>query len=148
MFTSARKKLSLNAGRPSISDDTKETIKAFLERPGISYCKPGRNDTVTVVKIIKVSKNTSPNTIYFGQFEKSWIYSTRNMSTQHISVHYIDKSNIIINDLIDAVYIPGTLQIHHVNRISQSCIEFYYNSPYKKESTKVSIYHQIYVRSE
>ena len=56
----------------------------------------------------------------------------------NISVHYIDKSNIIINDLADAVYIPGTLQIHHVNRISQSCIEFYYNSPYKKESTKVS----------
>ena len=49
---SARKKISLELGRPVISAESKEKVIHFLERPDIvnleelEYCKPGRADTV------------------------------------------------------------------------------------------------------
>ena len=46
VFNSARKQASLHAGRPSISDEVKQPVISFLGRPYISYCKPGRSDTV------------------------------------------------------------------------------------------------------
>ena len=42
VFSSARKKISLELGRPVISAEFKERVTHFLERPDISYCKPGR----------------------------------------------------------------------------------------------------------
>ena len=35
------------------------------------------------------------------------------------------------------IYIYGTLQIHHLERVSQSEITFYYNSPYKQLAQKL-----------
>ena len=46
VFTSARRKVSLSVCCPCISEETKCQIIAFLERPDMSYCKPGRADTV------------------------------------------------------------------------------------------------------
>ena len=46
VFCSARKKISLELGHPVISAEFKERVIHFLERPDISYCKPGRADTV------------------------------------------------------------------------------------------------------
>ena len=46
VFSSAGKKTSLELGRPVISAKFKERVIHFLERPDISYCKPGRADTV------------------------------------------------------------------------------------------------------
>ena len=46
VFSSARKKISLELGRPVISAEFKERVIHFLERPDISYCKPGKADNV------------------------------------------------------------------------------------------------------
>lgn len=46
IFASARKSTS-SAGRPSSGTiKNKEVVMSFLERPDISYCKPGRRDTI------------------------------------------------------------------------------------------------------
>ena len=45
VFTSARRRTTDNRGRPHIPDETIEAI-LLLERPDISYCSPGREDTV------------------------------------------------------------------------------------------------------
>ena len=34
------------SGRPSMSEEQREKISAFLKRPDIAYCKPGRKDTL------------------------------------------------------------------------------------------------------
>ena len=46
VFSSARKKISLELGHPVISAEFKERVIHFLERPDISYCKPGKADNV------------------------------------------------------------------------------------------------------
>ena len=46
VFCSARKKISLELECPVISAEFKERVIHFLERPDISYCKPGRAGTV------------------------------------------------------------------------------------------------------
>ena len=46
VFCSARIKISLELGHPVISVEFKERAIHFLERPDISYCNPGRADTV------------------------------------------------------------------------------------------------------
>ena len=46
VFESARKKLTSYMGRPTIPEETRKALVSFLERPDISYCKPGRGDTV------------------------------------------------------------------------------------------------------
>ena len=46
VFCSARIKISLELGHPVISVEFKERAIHFLERPDISYCNPGRPDTV------------------------------------------------------------------------------------------------------
>ena len=58
-------------------------------------------------------------------------------SILEIQVEYLNKSDIIVLKLDDAIYIKGTLQIHHLERVGKSNINFYYNSTYKK-SSKVS----------
>ena len=45
VFSSARKKISLEHGSPVISAEFKERVIHFLERPYISFCKPGKGDT-------------------------------------------------------------------------------------------------------
>jgi len=50
VFNSARKQISLNSRRLSISVEVKQQVVSFLERPDISYCKPGRADTVYIGK--------------------------------------------------------------------------------------------------
>ena len=46
VFCSARKKISLELGYPVISAEFKERVIHFLDRPDISYCKPGRADSL------------------------------------------------------------------------------------------------------
>ena len=52
----------------------------------------------------------------------------------NIKVEYIDKSEVVVNDLSDAVEVKGTLKIHHIDRIITSQVKFYYNSTYKELS--------------
>ena len=61
VFCSARKKISLELGRPVISAEFKERVIYFLERPDISYCKPGRAALSIVVKTIGVIKYIDQN---------------------------------------------------------------------------------------
>ena len=47
LFTSVKKELpNSSKGHPSILKTTKEAVMLFLDRPDISYCKPGQKDTV------------------------------------------------------------------------------------------------------
>ena len=50
--TSAWRKLDHNSilGRAKISSGLRQTVISFLEKPDISYCKPGRKDTVYIGK--------------------------------------------------------------------------------------------------
>ena len=56
-------------------------------------------------------------------------------SILEIQVEYLDKSDILVLKLHDAVYIKVTLQIHHLKRVGKSKGNFYYNSTYKKWSS-------------
>ena len=51
-----------------------------------------------------------------------------------VKVKYTDKSEIVFLNLDDAIYIHGTLKIHHVERINETNLDFYLNSPYKHEA--------------
>ena len=52
-----------------------------------------------------------------------------------LNVEYLDQGDIRDLRLAeDSVYVYGTLQIHHVKRLSINTVEFRYNSPYKVES--------------
>ena len=46
MYESRRRTVDVSLGRQKIPVETKELLIGFLERPNISYCKPGRGDTV------------------------------------------------------------------------------------------------------
>ena len=39
-----RKKLVITKGRPALATETRDMVVSFLERPDMSYCKPGRKD--------------------------------------------------------------------------------------------------------
>ena len=52
-----------------------------------------------------------------------------------IQVEYLNKSDILVPKLDDAIYIKGTLQIHHLERVGKSKVYFYYNSTCKKSSS-------------
>ena len=54
-----------------------------------------------------------------------------------ICVYYIDKADIIIPNVDDAIYVKGTLGVHHVERSSNNVISFYEFSNYKTKSTKL-----------
>ena len=41
-------------------------------------------------------------------------------NAMNVKIDYIDKSDVTVLDLSDAVYIYGTLQIHHLERVSKS----------------------------
>ena len=66
VFSSAGKKISLELGWPVISAKFKERVIHFLERPDISYCKPGRADTVYC------GKNDSGDKIYKSKHHLLW----------------------------------------------------------------------------
>ena len=52
VFTSAQRKFDHNSilGQPKISSGLRETVILFLEKPDISYCKPGRKDMAYIDK--------------------------------------------------------------------------------------------------
>ena len=52
-----------------------------------------------------------------------------------IQVEYLDKPDILVPKLDDAIYIKGTLQTHYLERVGKSKVNFYYNSTYKKSSS-------------
>ena len=57
---------------------------------------------------------------------------------------YFDKTEITAVNVKDSVLIPGTLIIHHVDRVSSNLIELYKNLNYKVSSKVVkSIQHQM-----
>ena len=66
VFCSARKKISLELGHPVISAEFKERVIHFLELPDVSYCKPGRADTVYC------GKNNRGDTIYKSKHYLLW----------------------------------------------------------------------------
>ena len=41
----------------------------------------------------------------------------------------LDKTEV---DVTNAVYVPGTLQVHSVKTVGKSKLDFYTNSPYKE----------------
>ena len=53
-------------------------------------------------------------------------------SISEIQVEYLDKSDILVPRLDDAIYIKGTLQVHHLEQVGKSKVNYYYNSTYKK----------------
>ena len=54
------------------------------------------------------------------------------MLTQFWKFEYLDKSDILVPKLDDAIYIKDTLQIHHLERVGKSKVNF--NSTYKESS--------------
>ena len=46
VFASSRRRIGTCLGWPSVSTEKRDTVKSFPERPDISYCKPGRRDTI------------------------------------------------------------------------------------------------------
>ena len=66
VFSSARKKISLELGHPVISAEFKERVIHFMERPDISYCKPGRAD------IVCCGKNDRGDKIYKSKHYTLW----------------------------------------------------------------------------
>ena len=61
-------------------------------------------------------------------------FASYSNSILEIQVEYLDKSDILVLKLDDAIYIKGTLQIHHLERVGKSKVNFYYNLTYKKSS--------------
>ena len=53
-------------GRPTIPEETRKALVSFLERPDISYCKPGRGDTVYC------GKNQAGEKIYKSKHYLLW----------------------------------------------------------------------------
>ena len=53
-------------------------------------------------------------------------------SILEIQVEYLDKSDILVPKLDDAIYIKCTLQIHHLERVGKPKGNFYYKPTYKK----------------
>ena len=45
---------------------------------------------------------------------------------------------IIYHNLNSAIYVQGTLKIHHVERINLNKIDVYYNSPYQQQAEKLT----------
>ena len=60
-------------------------------------------------------------------------------SILEIQVEYLDKSDIPVPKLDQAIYIKGTLQIHHLQRVGKSKVNFYYNSTYKNSSNLLRV---------
>ena len=71
VFSSARKKISLELGHPVISAEFKERVIHFLERPDISYCKPCKSRQFIVIKTIEVIKYINQNITSCGQ-SRTW----------------------------------------------------------------------------
>ena len=55
-----------------------------------------------------------------------------------IKVEYLDSSEITAFDLDDAIYVKGTLQLHHLECVTKSRIKFFFNSTYKKLSNMLT----------
>ena len=53
-----------------------------------------------------------------------------------IILYQIKKQNIEFLNLDNAIYIHGTLKIYHVERITETNLDFYLNSPYNHEAVK------------
>ena len=68
MCESGRRSVDVNLGRPKISVENNELLRAFLERPDISYCKPGRGDTVYC------GKNEMGDKIYKSKHYLLWTF--------------------------------------------------------------------------
>ena len=55
-----------NQGRPSVSDSAKDKLLSFLKQPDISYCSPGRRDTVYM------GKDASGERVYIEKYYLLW----------------------------------------------------------------------------
>ena len=68
VYESGRRSVDVNLGRPKISVENNELLLAFSERPDISYCKPGRGDTVYC------GKNEMGDKIYKSKHYLLWTF--------------------------------------------------------------------------
>ena len=78
-----------------------------------------------VYQDVSAAKVVIQNASHFAEYAKS---------VCNIHVLYLDQADIIQLDLSSAIYVYGTLKIHHVKRISPSTLHFCFNSNYKRES--------------
>ena len=71
-FKSAQRKLDHNGilGWPKISSGLIEAVILFLEKPDISYCKPGRKDTVYIGKDENRESQYQPHHYIFWTFKE------------------------------------------------------------------------------
>ena len=83
VLCSARKKISLELRHPVISAEFKQRVIHFLERPDISYCKPGRADTVYF------GKSNMGNKIYKSKHYLLW--------TIQVMVELFNVENLLEN---------------------------------------------------
>lgn len=60
-------------------------------------------------------------------------------------VFYLDANDIVSPDLEDSIYAPGTLKVHHVDRISTETVNLYFNRCvfYSVHHPKLCFYEQI-----
>ena len=56
VFNTSRRKLQVTTGWLCILNNIKDSMISFLERPDISYCKSGKQNTVYCGKIDKIEK--------------------------------------------------------------------------------------------
>ena len=68
VYELGRRIVDVNLGRPKIPVQSKELLIVFLERPDISYCKPGRSDTVYC------GKNEMGDKIYKSKLYLLWTF--------------------------------------------------------------------------
>ena len=57
----------------------------------------------------------------------------------NVKVEFLDRFEVITNDVSDAVEIMGNLKLHRRDNISLSQVEFYYNSKYKNNPILCSV---------
>ena len=85
----------------------------------------GGNVKSKVYADVKSQKVVVQNTKHFAEYAKG---------ACNVNVLYLDSANIISPSIEGSKYIPDTLQIQQVKRVSDKEVEFFYNSQYKKSS--------------
>ena len=105
-------------------------MKAFWDYGEAHHFK-GPHDGIGGTIKKKVYQHVSSGKVIITDAKEFATYANE-IST--VKVKYIDKSEIVFLNLDDTIYIHGTLKIHHVERINETNLDFYLNSPYKHEA--------------
>ena len=82
----------------------------------------------------KVYQDVTSSLIVIANAEHFARYANEVCKTEAL---YLDRTDITEIDVEHTVYIPGTLQVHSIQRVNESTLKFYFNSPYKQPSSLV-----------